>query len=218
MAPTTSTSGKASLSPLPSSSFSDQLASLALATSSLSAKSLADSLVQSFKSSPNQTHAECFEAAHIPHVVKVWSESKQPGERESAGILVERLAKGLGEGSEGLLLGCIPDLLNILMDKTQSIRTSAQGGVNAIIKTSAPEGTRQIMSILKTILDETKGWRTKVGALKAMEGLVKSGAEDWVAEELGGVIPVVEHAMHDTKSEVSPPGRRQTVPMIEFTR
>jgi len=203
MAPTTNGAGKAQLSPLPASSFIDQLTSLALATSSLSAKSLADSLVQAFKSSPNQTHAECFVSAEIPTVVKTWCESKHQAERESAGILVERLAKGLGEGSEGLLIPIIPDLLNVLTDKTQSIRSSAQAGVNAVIKVSAPEGTRQIMHVLKMVLDESKGWRSKVGALKAMEGLVKSGSEDWVAEELGGVIPVVEHAMHDTKSEVS---------------
>jgi elongation factor 3 len=39
-----------------------------------------------------------------------------------------------------------------------------------------------------------------------MEGLVKPGAEEYVANELGKVIPVVEHAMHDTKSEVSTGG------------
>lgn len=194
---------KAPLSALPFSAFVDQFSALALATSTLSAKSLADSLIQSFKSSPSQTPAECFVSSNIPKVVKTWSESKNPAERESAGILVERLAKGLGQGSEGLLLPCVPDLLNVLMDKTQSIRTSAQAGVNAVVKVTAPEGTRQVMDVLKRVLDESKGWRTKVGALKAMENLVKTGSEEWVAEELGGVIPVVETAMHDTKGEVS---------------
>ena len=35
------------------------------------------------------------------------------------------------------------------------------------------------------------------------ESLVKPGAEEWIAMELGHVIPFIEHAMHDTKAEVS---------------
>lgn len=201
MAPASTT--KAPLSTLPPSPFVEQFHSLAQATSSLSAKSLADSLCQSFKSSPNESAAEAFVAAHAPEIVRIWSNSKNQAEREAAGILVERLSKGLGEGSEGLLLPTLPDLLNILMDKTQSTRSSAQTGVNTVVKSAAPEGTRQVMDVLKNVLEESKGWRSKVGAMKALENVVRSGNEEWVAEELGGILPVVEHNMHDTKSEVS---------------
>jgi elongation factor 3 len=62
-----------------------------------------------------------------------------------------------------------------------------------------------ILDTLCKTLEEAKGWRSKVAALKAIEALVKPGAEEWVAVELGHVIPFVEHAMHDTKAEVSGP-------------
>lgn len=195
----------ADTTPLPESPFVDQLRSLAKASSTLEAKSLADAFVQSIKKFSSDPVAETLLQARVPDIIEWWAASKSASERESAGILVERLIKGLGEGSEGLFLATIPVLLNVVMDKTQSIRQAAQAGVNAIVKVSAPEGTRQIIDLLKQVLDDTKGWRTKVGALKAMEGLVKPGAEEWVAEELGHVIPSVEHAMHDTKSEVSNP-------------
>ncbi|KAI5449877.1 [NU+] prion formation protein 1 [Naganishia albida] len=193
----------ADTTPLPESPFVDQLRSLAKASSTLEAKSLADAFVQSVKKFSSDPVAETLLQARVPDIIEWWAGSKSQAERESAGILVERLVKGLGEGCEGLFLSAIPVLLNVVMDKTQSIRSAAQSGVNAIIKVSAPEGTRQIIDLLKQVLDDTKGWRTKVGALKAMEGLVKPGAEEWVAEELGHVIPSVEHAMHDTKAEVS---------------
>ncbi|KAJ9111773.1 hypothetical protein QFC22_006432 [Naganishia vaughanmartiniae] len=195
-------STKSDVTPLPSSPFVEQLRALALATSTLEAKSLADAFCSSVKKSSSLPVAQTLLQAQIPDIIEWWASSKSQAERESAGILVERLVKSLGEGIEGLLLHAIPVLLNVLMDKTQSIRQAAQGGVNALIKISAPEGTRQIMDILKAILDDSKGWRTKVGALKAMEGLVKPGAEEWVAEELGHVIPLIERAMHDTKTEV----------------
>lgn len=59
-----------------------------------------------------------------------------------------------------------------------------------------------VLDVLSKTLDDAKGWRTKVAAMKAMEGLVRPGAEEWVANELGTIIPVVERAMHDTKAEV----------------
>lgn len=188
---------------LPFSPYVDQLSALAKAQSTIEAKSLADAFVQSVKKMSRESVAETLIDARVADIIEWWAASKLPAERESAGILVERLVKGLGEGVEGLFLHAIPVLLNVLMDKVQSIRQAAQSGVNAIVKVSAPEGVRQIIDPLKAILDDTKGWRTKVGALKAMEALVKPGAEEWVAEELGHVIPSVERAMHDTKSEVS---------------
>jgi elongation factor 3 len=200
MSPVSTTSDQ---TPLPASPFVDQLVALGKASSTIEAKSLADAFVQSVKKTSKGPVAEALLDARVPDIIEWWAASKSPAERESAGILVERLVKGLGEGVEGLFMHAIPVLLNVLMDKTQTIRQAAQAGINAIIKVSAPEGVRQIIDLLKAVLDDTKGWRTKVGALKAMEALVKPGAEEWVAEELGHVIPSVERAMHDTKSEVS---------------
>jgi elongation factor 3 len=90
-----------------------------------------------------------------------------------------------------------------MMDKGQPVRSAIQSAVNALIKICPPESTRQVLEILGTTLNDVKGWRSKVAALKAMEGMVRPGEDgEWVALEFGHIIPTVEHAMHDTKSEV----------------
>lgn len=206
-------SGKSSLSPLPQSPFIEQLHTIALATSTLEAKSHADALAASIKKPsvlptvPDAhtplTPGQAFSVAQIPTVVEIWASSPQQTERESAGVIVERLVRSLGPGSESLFLATLPTLLNLLMDKTQTIRSTAQSAINGIIKNVPAEGVRPVFVILKDVLADTKGWRTKVGVFKAIEGLVKEESKDQIAEELGTIIPVVEHEMHDTKSEVS---------------
>lgn len=207
-------SGKPALSRLPFSPYVDQLQAIALASSTLEAKSHADALISAIKkpsasasapdAAPVTTAGQAFALARISDVVTIWASSAQQSERESAGVLVERAARGLGAGSEPMLLPLLPALLNLLMDKTPTIRTTAQAGVTAVCKLVAPEATRQALDVLKRVLDDSKGWRTRVGALKAIEQIAtREGSEEWVALELGDSIPVIERAMHDTKSEVS---------------
>ncbi len=197
---------KSPLTPIPASPLTTQLTAIAKATSALEAKSHADALclaINPKKTIPAISPAQSFVDAQIPSIIMAWAASSNPSEREGAGVLTDRLAKSFGEGCEGLLLPLVPTLLGVLMDKTQSIRTAAQSAVNSIVKLAAPEGMRQILAMLQEVLNENKGWRTKVGTLKAMEAAVRPGSEEWVALELSHIIPAVEAAMHDTKTEVS---------------
>lgn len=189
--------------PLPESPISDVLATLASAGSNAEAKSIADSIALNLKKAPRTI--EAIEEAKIVDVVLLWASSASGYEKESAAVLVERISRSLSTGIEGVFLPLIPALLNLSQDKGQPVRSAVNSAITALIKASAVEGSRMVFGVLCQVLEETKGWRTKVAALKAMEGLVKAGAEEWVANELGKVIPVVEHAMHDTKSEASFP-------------
>ncbi|RSH81523.1 hypothetical protein EHS25_006145 [Saitozyma podzolica] len=189
------------LTPLPESPFLAELTSLATAPSNVDAKSIADGIALSLKKSPRVL--EAIQEARIIDVVLIWSGSKSGYERESAPVLVERICKSLGAGVESAFLPLLPALLSLAMDKGQPVRTAVTSAVNALIKAAPVEGSRMILDTLCKTLEEAKGWRSKVAALKAIEGLVKPGAEEWVAVELGHVIPFVEHAMHDTKAEVS---------------
>ena len=187
--------------PLPPSTLSSELISLATAASNVEAKSTADAIALALKKSPRTL--EAIQDAGIVDAVLSWSTSKSGYERESAPVLVERLCRSLGTGVEGVFIPLIPALLTLAMDKGQPVRTAVNTAMTALIKVCPVEGSRMVLDALCKTLDDAKGWRTKVAALKAMEGLVKPGAEDWVAIELGRVIPVIEHAMHDTKTEVS---------------
>lgn len=86
------------------------------------------------------------------------------------------------------------------MDKGDVVRDAATVATKAILKLFPPESVRVVFKTLEDIL-ETGKWRTKVGALDAMKNFVNS-ARDAVAAEIGSILPKVEGAMHDTKSEV----------------
>ncbi|WWC89603.1 uncharacterized protein L201_004528 [Kwoniella dendrophila CBS 6074] len=190
-----------SLTPLPFSPLSDQFTALAKAGSNVEAKSAADQIALTLKKSPRTLDA--IQDGKILDVILLWISSKSGYERESAPVLVERICKSLGTGVEGIFLPIIPSLLNLSMDKGQSVRTAVNSAITALIKATAPEGSRLVLDVLCKSLEESKGWRSKVTALKAIENLVKPGSDDYIAQELGLVIPFVERAMHDTKAEVS---------------
>jgi elongation factor 3 len=187
--------------PIPEGPFTAELTSLATAASNAEAKSIADGIALSLKKSPQTI--EAIQDGKIIDLVLAWAGSKSGYERESAPVLVERICKSLGTGVEAVFVPVIPALLNLAMDKGQPVRSAVNTAMTAMIKAAAPEGSRPLLEMLTRVLDEAKGWRTKVAALKAIEGTVKQGAEEYVAAELGRVIPYVEAAMHDTKQEVS---------------
>ena len=194
------------VSPLPSSPVLSELTALAQAGSNVEAKSIADSIALALKKSPNTLHA--LQDAKIFDVVLLWASSKSGYERESAPVLVERTCRSLGTGVEGVFIPLVPVLLGLSMDKGQPVRSAVTSAINALVKICPAEGSRLMLDTLCRTLEDAKGWRTKVAALKAMEALVKPGAEEYVANELGHVIPFVERAMHDTKAEVGPLGAK----------
>jgi len=186
---------------IPESTVTAELTALASAANNVEAKSIADSIALVLKKSPTTLHA--LQDAKIVDVILIWASSKSGYERESAPVLVERLCKSLGTGVEGVFIPLIPALLNLSMDKGQPVRSAVTSAINALMKICPAEGARLVLDVLCKSLDDAKGWRSKVSALKAIEALVKPGAEEYIANELGHVIPYVERSMHDTKSEVS---------------
>lgn len=122
-------------------------------------------------------------------------------ERESAAIAFQSLANIIGAAIAPILLLSLPVLFELYMDKGEVVRSAAIAAVKSILKLFPPESTRIVFKHLESIL-ETGKWRTKVGVLDAFKSFVVS-AKDAVASELGDLLPKVEHAMHDTKQEVS---------------
>jgi elongation factor 3 len=120
-------------------------------------------------------------------------------ERESAGIAFQALAKVLGPPAGPLFLPYLPSLFELYMDKGEVVRQSTSGAVKAIMKIFPPEAVRLVFRVLEGIVENGK-WRTKVVALDSIRGFVSSAPEA-VANELVHTLPMVERAMHDTKSE-----------------
>ncbi|KAJ3829970.1 P-loop containing nucleoside triphosphate hydrolase protein [Lentinula raphanica] len=122
-------------------------------------------------------------------------------ERESAAVAFHSFANILGAPVAPLLIPSLPILFDLYMDKGDVVRIAATSAVKAILKLFPPEATRIVFRTLEPIVESGK-WKTKVGGLDAIRGFAVS-AKEAVAAELVNVLPKVEHAMHDTKSEVS---------------
>ncbi|KIY44429.1 hypothetical protein FISHEDRAFT_51569 [Fistulina hepatica ATCC 64428] len=162
------------------------------------AKAAADKLARQVSKSGLQSLADdrVFES-----LVKFSMNKKSGYERESAGIGFQSLAHALGTSSGPLFLPYLPALFDLYMDKGDVVRSAAASAVREIIKLFPPQATRQLFTTLEPIIGSGK-WKTKVGVLDTMRGLVSS-AKTYVAQELGHILPKVEAAMHDTKQEVS---------------
>jgi elongation factor 3 len=162
------------------------------------AKGKADELSLAIK----RSDIEALSTHSVLDTVSAWSLSKVEQERANAAITFGRLIVNLGAGTEAVFLPYLESLFNLLNEKTAAIRTSAQSALNTFVKICPPEATRLVFVVLRDCLKSLGGWRSQIGVLKALEAMVKEGATENVAAELGATIPLVEKAMHDTKAEV----------------
>jgi elongation factor 3 len=134
-------------------------------------------------------------------------------ERESAAVGIHALATHLRAPAGPLLLPSLPVLLDLYSDKGDVVRLAATAAVRAIVALFPPEATRVVLKELLGVIGADGGkWKTKAGALEAVRRWVeekskKAERAEYIAAELGNILPTVEGAMHDTKSEVSLHGR-----------
>ncbi|KAF8722000.1 Chromo (CHRromatin Organization MOdifier) domain, partial [Rhizoctonia solani] len=131
-------------------------------------------------------------------------------ERESAAVGLHALATHLKAGVGPLLLASLPVLLDLYSDKGDVVRLAATSAVRAILALFPPEATRVVLRELLGVVNGEGGgkWKTKAGALDTIRRWVeekskKAERAEYIAAELGIILPTVENAMHDTKSEVS---------------
>ncbi|KAG2015782.1 multidrug resistance protein 1 [Coprinopsis cinerea AmutBmut pab1-1] len=162
------------------------------------ARAAADRLARQILKEGPQSMAD----ANVISTLHSFATNKKSGyERESAAMAFHSLATVIGAPGVPLLLPSLPVLYDLLMDKGDVVRSAASAAIKSILKLCPPESVPVVFRQLETILDTAK-WRSKVGVLDGLKSFVAS-SRDVVASELGKVLPHVEKAMHDTKSEVS---------------
>ncbi|KAF5370561.1 hypothetical protein D9758_001885 [Tetrapyrgos nigripes] len=180
------------------STFGPIIETLRTAPTAPDAKAAADKLAREVAKNGLQS----LEDNNVIKNMHSFATNKKSGyERESAAVAFHSFANILGAPAGPLLLPSLPILFDLYMDKGEVVRIAATSAVKAILKILPPEATRFAFRTLEPILDSGK-WKTKVGVLDVMRGFVAT-AKDAVAAELGQILPKVENAMHDTKSEVS---------------
>ncbi|KDN42541.1 hypothetical protein RSAG8_06684, partial [Rhizoctonia solani AG-8 WAC10335] len=141
----------------------------------------------------------------------VFAGNKKSGyERESAAVGLHALATHLKAAAGPLLLASLPVLFDLYSDKGDVVRIAATSAVRAILALFPPEATRAVLRELLAVVSGEGGgkWKTKAGALDSVRRWVeekskKAERAEYIAAELGEILPTVENTMHDTKSEVS---------------
>ncbi|KAJ3933182.1 MAG: P-loop containing nucleoside triphosphate hydrolase protein [Lentinula lateritia] len=178
--------------------FGPLIEALRIAPTAPDAKAAADRLSREVSKSGLQS----LEDYEIIKTLHSFATNKKSGyERESAAVAFHSFAVILGAPVAPLLIPSLSILFDMYMDKGDVVRIAATSAVKAILKLFPPEATRLVFRTLEPIVQGGK-WKTKVGGLDAIRGFAAS-AKDVVAAELVEVLPKVENAMHDTKSEVS---------------
>ncbi|KAF9070114.1 P-loop containing nucleoside triphosphate hydrolase protein [Rhodocollybia butyracea] len=162
------------------------------------AKAAADRLSREVNKAGLQSLAD----SGIIDTLHSFATNKKSGfERESAAVAFHSFANILGAPSLPLLILSLPTLFDLYMDKGDVVRIAATSAVKAILKLVPPEAIKLVFRALEPIVESGK-WKTKIGGLDAIRTFSVS-AKEAVAAELAEVLPKVEKAMHDTKSEVS---------------
>ncbi|KAL5485081.1 NEW1 [Sanghuangporus weigelae] len=178
--------------------FAPLLDTLRTAPTAPDAKGSADALAREVQKEGLQALID----ANIIGTLQAFALNKKSGyERESAAIGFQYLASVLGPPAAPILLPHLSTIMDLYMDKGDVVRIAATAATKTLLKLFPTEATRIVFRQLESILEKGK-WRTKVGALDSIRGFIDRARDD-VARELGGILPKVEKAMHDTKPEVS---------------
>ena len=123
--------------------------------------------------------------------------------------------------------GVISSALDLLADKGNVVRESAQYALDELFKNLSPEAlVVGLIPLLSTYLGKGTGkWQGTVGAYELLgrmadkakvglgskeEELAKDLLRESMGKKLAGLIPVVEAGMHDLKAEV-----RSVIPFTE---
>ncbi|KZS93830.1 hypothetical protein SISNIDRAFT_454274 [Sistotremastrum niveocremeum HHB9708] len=182
----------------PTSTFVELIDNLKNAPTAPDAKAAADKLAREVsKAGPNSLT----EGKVLESLQKFATNKTSGSDRESGALAFSSLATICGGSYTPFFLPYLPTLFDLYMDKGDVVRTAASTAVKAILKPVPPESMRVIINQLEEILESGK-WRTKVGVLNSIKGFVAI-APTQVADLLGDLLPKVEKAMHDTKSDVS---------------
>ncbi|KAG8718726.1 hypothetical protein FRC09_012202 [Ceratobasidium sp. 395] len=182
------------------------LEALRVAPTAPDAQTAADDLAKEVKQQGLQSLAD----EKVLTQLHAFAANKKSGyERESAAVGIHALATHLKSPVGPLLLPSLPILLDLYSDKGDVVRLAATAAVRAIIGLFPPEATKVILKELLGVVSGDGGkWKTKAGALDSVRRWVeekskKAERAEYIAAELGDILPTVENAMHDTKSEVS---------------
>jgi elongation factor 3 len=98
------------------------------------------------------------------------------------------------------------ELLETLGDKLPAVSEAAQSALNSLVKIMTPWALHLILPVLLNQIATAGKWQVKTGALKVLDVLVVSAA-DQMAKAMPDIVPVLAAAIWDTKADVKKAAR-----------
>lgn len=113
-----------------------------------------------------------------------------------------------------MLIPALPVLLELLSDKGDVVRSAAGSAIRALIALTPVQGIPAVMAVLSSELATNGKWKAKVGCLKEMGRLTDlrgDAGKEVIADILSTLLPTIEKAMHDTKTEVATAAKKAAI-------
>ncbi|PLW26050.1 hypothetical protein PCANC_16212 [Puccinia coronata f. sp. avenae] len=145
-------------------------------------------------------------------ILKGLKDKKTASAREAACTLLSALcAQGVGHAVEPFVLAhgdhqVLNELLETLGDKLPAVSEAAQSALNSLVKIMTPWALHLILPVLLNQIATAGKWQVKTGALKVLDVLVVSAA-DQMAKAMPDIVPVLAAAIWDTKADVKKAAR-----------
>ncbi|EFP76036.1 translational elongation factor EF-1 alpha [Puccinia graminis f. sp. tritici] len=145
-------------------------------------------------------------------ILKGLRDKKNASAREGACTLLSELCtQGVGHAIEPFVLAhgdhqVLNELLEALGDKLPAVSDAALSALNSLVKIMTPWALHLILPVLLNQIATAGKWQVKTGALKVLDVLVVSAA-DQMAKAMPEIVPVLAAAIWDTKADVKKAAR-----------
>nr|ANN11961.1 elongation factor 3 [Puccinia helianthi] len=146
-------------------------------------------------------------------VTKGLKDKKNASARQGACTLISTLCEhGISHAVQPFVLvhsehETLNELLEALGDKLPAVSEAALNALNSIAKSMTPWALHLILPVLLNQIATAGKWQVKIGALKVLDVLVVSAA-DQMAKAMPDIVPVLAASIWDTKADVKKAARQ----------
>ncbi|CAN6621182.1 [NU+] prion formation protein 1 [Trichomonascus vanleenenianus] len=154
--------------------------------------------------------ADKIERYYVQEHVSSLSKVKKPLIREGAMLVLTSIARKFGADSpaEAYLVQSLGSALDLLADKENSVKRSAQTAVDSIYAIYPDEAkVSAVLTKLVEYLNSSAKWQSKIGALKLVEKILEEVPQDFLESRFVDTLPTLTNVMHDMKPELSKAAR-----------
>lgn len=149
----------------------------------------------------------------VEAIVSALKDKKNASVREAACSLLSALSHhGVGHAVEPFVFThedhqVLNEVFEALGDKVSAVSEAALSALNSLVKVMTPWALHLVLPVVLNQIATAGKWQVKVGALKVLDVLVVSAA-DQMAKAMPEIVPILSAAIWDTKADVKKAARQ----------